>query len=238
MSPTPNNNHLYEGFSVPEGYFEHGKIKLEEMAAWHLEISAYPILASIPKPNGVQQAQTTPIDDLFDKTLLSDLYALKSKPVFDVPVDYFKQQASALKFDLSGELTGLTKSETIFSLPDNYFEKSAAILTQQVIKQSTGRVISLFKITSLAAAAVLVLVMSILGYKIYNQPVAEGDCGTIACLEKSEILKAKAIEAIDNESFYELVNPADLELRLNGTTDSQADSNSQLDALYEEELNS
>jgi len=238
MTPAPHNNQLHEGFAVPEGYFDAARMKLVAKAAWQSELDAYPLLASVEKRNTNQAHPTAATDDLFDKTLLSELYALRSNTVFEVPENYFEQQASHLTLELPSVWLGIPNPQTAFTLPEEYFEQSATKITGQINKEAKGRVISMFRMSSLAAAAILVVVISVLGYRIYNQPVIEGDCGTIACLEKTELLKAKAIETIDNESLYELVNPSDLELQLNGAPNSQEDSSSELDAWYEEELNS
>ena len=67
-----------------------------------------------------------------------------------------------------------------------------------------------------AAAAVLTIVFSLWIYNAYfNQTeIIDGDCNTLACIEKRELLKYK-LENLENEELYELVNTKQLEERLN-----------------------
>jgi len=67
----------------------------------------------------------------------------------------------------------------------------------------------------------LLVVISVWIYNYYFKPVEVNDCGTIACVDRMDLVKTKNLEALDNEELYELVNPAELEKNLNSGRDKK-----------------
>ncbi|MCC6371217.1 MAG: hypothetical protein IT236_09455, partial [Bacteroidia bacterium] len=97
--------------------------------------------------------------------------------------------------------------------------------------------------TALVAAALVMVATGLWIYSVYMKPVQNTlDCGTIACVDKIDLIQSKSMDNMDDDDLYELVNPADLEKKLNekkekinqnNTTDSSLEQLS-TDALLDD----
>ena len=159
-----------------------------------------------------------------DIVTYSELYKVKNKPVFTVPSDYFeKAEVSELAkviSDSEDELHSFTqlnwlKYKAGFVIPANYFEKNKSQLNSNLVKKEVGRIIHLFtKRLAFAAAAIVVLSLGFWIFSFYFTTIEVKDCGTMACIDKNDLVKTKNLENLDNDELYELVNSSKLEKKL------------------------
>lgn len=182
-------NNINSNFGLPEGYFEKSKLTILSKIEWQEENSNYP-------------------------TLLQ----LKGKHGFVLPDTYFDDLAAKAELIDCPTLMELKKSIP-FNIPANYFENNKANLLAKVKNQgknSGTKIISLSSKTYwYAAAAMLVLSFGVWMWNSFydNNEIIDGDCNTLACIEKRELLKYK-LENLDNDELFELVNADDLEKKL------------------------
>lgn len=180
------------GFLVPVHYFEHGEEKLEFLN--------YPTLASVSKQNS-----------------------------FSVPEGYFEgaemKEFLNVMTDQSDELAGLAVLSAIekknsFVVSDDYFAVNEKLLTTYLQSNKSARLFDLFfSRASYVAAALFVMSLGLWLYSMYVRPVNQmQDCGTMACVDKADLVKARNLENLDSDELYELVNPGDLEKTLDNKT--------------------
>jgi hypothetical protein len=240
---TDNNsipNASADAFGVPGDYFASSAQQLRQRIEWEEELSAFPLLAACRTNAFAVPTEDASIDNFEECILFQQLYAYRQANLFQVPENYFDTASCALIEALTKNRTELhlPKIEQGFDVPVDYFNTAAAQLQKQIKREQKGQIISLFRKASLAAAAMLLVAIALVGYRLYHRPIAEGDCGTIACLDRKELMQHQTLEAIDNDELFEIVNPADLEKHLNGPDKKTSDSSDDLNAFIEEELDS
>ena len=183
-------------FTVPQNYFANLTNKLESK----YEASVFPTLNKVAKP------------------------ALKSLPVY-----YFETLDKKVqdKMELENELkefsvlSSIPKKNNFKTTPD-YFESKTEKVKEQIHseKNKRGVVRQLFAVVlkpQMAIAASLVLIIGISAIWYFNRSnptVLNGDCMTLACLEKNEILNEKNIQNFDDENLYEMVDETLLDEKL------------------------
>ncbi len=172
-------------FVVPGHYFENA---LE----WQQELAAYPGLAQVPKPALINPGETY-FEDLAGHVAgrvelaeelrpYATLYALDKQHGFKVEAAYFDDLATRVKERLyAPETTRASLFDTIIRL----------VLRPRV---------------ALAFGLALVLGISLFVYNRHPELTASGDCNTLACLEKSDLLNDQTLHALDEESLIDAVN--------------------------------
>ncbi|MFO0355642.1 MAG: hypothetical protein ACK50A_01715 [Sphingobacteriaceae bacterium] len=221
-----NNNNIFDQFDLPHDYFNRSKTSIFNKIEWQNEHEQYPTLLKFKGSNGF----VVPQDyfhsnqhkfELIDHPVLS---SIKKQNAFETPNNYFEEQGKLLeqRFELESELelhTNLSAIEKVlpYTVTDEYFKESKTRLTQLEPSRGGAKIISLNrKPYWYAAAAVLTIAFSLWIYNAYfsQTEVIDGDCNTLACIEKRELLKYK-LENLENDELYELVNSKQLEERLN-----------------------
>jgi hypothetical protein len=199
------------GFVAPGNYFETSEA--------NLELLEYPNLLKYKNDSGFIVPQNY-FDELEVNELskqLSDnqnelagfdvLNSIEKKNVFAVSENYFTSSEQKITFAIYN-LQSASDTSTVSSVGS----------VKSVVKES--KVIHLFstKLWYSAAAAVFAITLGIWIYNQYFKPVvAIGDCGTLACVDKKDILKAK-IESLDEEQLYKTVDTKKLEENLQNTS--------------------
>lgn len=175
-------------FAIPQNYFE----KLESILEYRYELSLFPGLQSIGK------------DD------------------FEMPsANYFETLGKRIeeKIELSEELNEFKilsslKKDSGFAVTPNYFETTN---TANFLNQTETPVISIFtriKVVVLhprmAYAASVILIAGLVMFWYLNKSESglkgRGDCLTLACLQKSELLNDKNINEFDDDNLYDMVD--------------------------------
>ena len=210
-------------FGLPEGYFQQSASSVLNRIEWLEEHKAFPRLSVLR-----QQAFGFP-EHYFEGSaqrleLLETpvLWSLKKQQPFSVPAGYFESLELAGLTAITGEeenvLAAIPKRNA-FAIADTYFTENETKLKQMLSKQpQPARVISLFgPKVRMAAAAMLVAVLGLWIYRMNTPAPAElKDCGTIACLDKMDLLKSKHLDNLETDDLYDLVNSKDLEKKLSG----------------------
>ncbi len=203
------NNNINNNFRLPEGYFEKSKRNILLKIEWQEENDKYPTLLTI-----------------------------KGKHGFVLPEAYFENNADKLELIAYPNLNNLNR-KNVFDVPSNYFESNKTVIksiAQNKVNKGSAKIISLNKKTYWYAAAAL-LVLSF-GAWIWNSyykqnEMINGDCNTLACIEKRELLKYK-LENLDSDELFEMVNANDLEKKLQEK--ELKDSTSTIDSIEIEDL--
>lgn len=219
------------GFSMPPGYFDRlaGQVLLR--VEWEKEQQAYPQLLRLRN-----KAVFALPDDYFQKnvcrlelTPYPGLRRMSGSTGMSVPHDYFAENEPRLMAALSEENTPLLKLMPKvggFAVPPDYFERNAERLGQalHVPEQKRARVILLRapKRVMWAAAALLFLVIGVWAYRMWWIRPADQDCGTIACVDKKDLLKARVLDNLETDELYELVNSEKLEQKLKDEVTAKA----------------
>lgn len=210
-----------ENFSLPEGYFQRSAASLTNRIEWIEEHKSFPALNAARKnnvfslPEGYFQSSGERLG-LLDNPLLASLQRLNS---FSVPENYFADAEFTLLSRLLGDedisLLPFQKQSPFTVKPGYFAENEQRLKTRLEQKNHGARVIRLFgSRTWMAAAALLLLALGFWLYRFYMTPASVKDCGTMACIDKQDLLKSKSIENLESDELYELVNSAQLEQEL------------------------
>ncbi|HOZ86765.1 MAG TPA: hypothetical protein PL029_03355 [Bacteroidia bacterium] len=229
-------------FGLPDGYFQKSAGSVFNRIEWLEEHKDLPALSAARNkdlftvPRGYFAAAEEKLELLDCPVLL----ASGKKSGFTVPADYFNE---AEVTELS-KVMGATESaldfisrQNNFSVKPGYFEQNEKRLQNLLLNQDKpARVLFLFNTKAwMAAAALLVLALGFWMYDFYFVPAAAKDCGTMACIDRADLLKSKNLEALENEELYELVNTKKLEQELEKkSAPTQQDKKS--DSLRDEAL--
>ena len=195
------NRLLY--FAVPENYF----IKNENLLEYRYELSVLNELSKIPKPS-LKPLTEEYLDTLSNNVLkqiefadelknYSALSEISKQKVFAVAPDYFETVADRIK--------------------ERYHSNKAPKVS--IVEQ----VLSLLFKPKMAFAYSIFLIVGIGMFFYFNQtntittPEDTGDCKTLACLEKKELLNEHTIQNLDDENLYDLVDVDQLGKQLSAT---------------------
>lgn len=189
-----------DNFSVPENYFKESASAIFNKVEWQEEHRLFPSLVALKQKRGLGNG-------------------------FSVPQNYFSQKENGIE-RLQHPILGMLNKDTCFSVPENYFEKKQTQLISLIGKTKQTRVISLFKKRSyLAVAALFVISLGFWIYTSYAPSTAVEDCGTLACIEKEDLVKSINLENFENEDLYELLNTSDLEMEEEQKPNSSGNTN-------------
>jgi hypothetical protein len=235
-------------FGLPGGYFQKSASSIMDKIQWLEEQKAYPVLLSLK-----QVSVFSVPENYFQKSELqlelvdySNLAAINKTNVFLTPDNYFEdveiRELSKVIIDEDIKLDGFNKQNS-FKVRDDYFSKNKKQIRNVLLSQAQPtRIISLFRSRiTMAAAASLVILIGLWLFQFYNKSSELKDCGSIACIDKADLLKAKNLEGIETDELYELVNDKQLEKKLeqkssgsNKNKDTDHSNNDAEDYLFDE----
>jgi hypothetical protein len=245
-------------FGLPSDYFASFEDKLRKKLESQEELNEFPILSSILKNN----LFTTPVDyfataenKLEAKTELSAYAQLQSiKPFVPVELDseYTTHLQSAInyKVELAEELK---EYKTLYALDkvnpfiasDAYFESIAERVKNKIysVKETKATVLNsvldfIFgKKMAFAFSIVFIISLSLYLYQSSEKPLEMGDCKTLACLERQEILNNnKVISNFDEEQLMDLVDVNKLNQQLNSKKETTSTDKLNVDSISEDDL--
>lgn len=224
-------------FGTPEGYFKKSAGSIIQKIEWIEEHKVYPFLSALKKETGfvVPQKYFTENESKLELLEFPTLFSLSRINNFKTPANYFEElessQFSNLLIDEANELKAFEKLNAIkkqnnFKVNENYFSTLSEKLTAAVLNEKKeAKVIKLFSAKIWYAAAALLTIT--LGLWVYNQyyKVEElKDCGTLACVDKFDLVKTKNLEALDNDQLYELVDTKKLEEKLKNRSEDKTEN--------------
>ena len=191
-------------FSVPENYFNSIDNNLEQ----ENELAAFSVLNSIPKPvlKPLSAQYTDELNiSMMRKAEIADeikeyktLYAIDKQNSFTVAPGYFDSIADDVK-------------ERIHSTATENVSLFARIL-QIIFKPKIA----------FAYSIVILLISGSVWY--FNRDThtmiqgSSGDCKTLACLEKNELINEKNVRDFDEDNLYEMVDVELLDKQISGKT--------------------
>ena len=179
-------------FSVPENYFETGAKKMLARLEWMEEHREF-----------------------------EQLLKHRNTEIFETPAAYFEKNAWKLELSEFETLRGVPK-KNMFVLNEGYFERAEHNINKLVLKSTVSgsspkrKILPLFSPRGFyAAAALLIIVIGLWLYNYYFVAVSTDSCTTLACIERSDLIKSKNLEALDADQLFEIVNTRELEEKLN-----------------------
>jgi len=185
-------------FVVPENYFAQNENELEQQ----YELQAYPLLNKIAKPElksitkeyfeVVQNKVTLKIALAEELKQYATLYSIEKQNNFIVAPDYFDTIAERVK-----EVYHSGKEER-----GSIIEITFAFLFRPKV----------------ALAYSTVLLIGAAAFFYFNNPetISTGDCKTLACLERRELLNEKNVNEFSDEDLYEMIDVDQLDKQLSG----------------------
>ncbi|MBK9283414.1 MAG: hypothetical protein IPM51_03755 [Sphingobacteriaceae bacterium] len=226
MSKNTENNENLEnskGFDVPDDYFTTFSNSVMNKIEWLDEHKIYPYLTSLKGNHGF----TVP-ENYFEKLEIKNellaypnLHAVKKEVIFATPENYFDELS--VSFESVGQdqpFEHLNAIEKInpFVTPENYFESNQKQIQDKLL---SAKVITLFSSTVryTAIAALFIICLGVWLFSSYFN-FSDKECTSLACIEKSELMKNKNLENIETERLYEVVDTKKLEESLNGENNS------------------
>jgi hypothetical protein len=213
-------------FGLPGNYFQKSAYSILNKIEWQEEHKDFPKLNTHKNKNGfiVPASYFSKNELQLELMQYPNLISLKNVNAFRVPENYFEGRETAELSKVLNEsandlqsfhILGSIKKENNFTVSQDYFSKNGLRLINLLEPGKRARVIHLFsRRIGYAVAAMLLIAIGIWIYNFYFAPVQMKDCGTIACVDKQDLVKTKNLESLDNEELYELVNPKELEKKL------------------------
>lgn len=243
---TNNENNNLNGeptnFGMPKGYFQNSATSIINKIEWMEEHKVFPVLGELKKESGfvVPQNYFNQNETKLELLEFSKLFSLNKTNAFKVPNNYFEEleitQFSNLLVDNKNELQAFENLNAItkqnnFKVSNTYFKTTEEKITAILLNTKKGtKVINLFSSKVwYAAAALLAVALGFWTYSHYYKIVETGDCGTLACVDKVDLVKAKNLEILDNEQLYELVDTKKLEEKLENKKSNNQTQNEDLD---------
>lgn len=221
-----NNSNIFDQFGLPGGYFDKSKSSIQNKIEWQTEHEAYPTLLSLKYVSGfiVPDDYFATNESKLELLAYDRLSEISKQNSYIAPIGYFESTNNAIisKIEQESELVEMPILSSInkqlpFITKDDYFADTKTEILNKVGENKGGKIININrKPYWFAAAAVLTIAFSLWIYNAYFEQteVIDGDCNTLACIEKRELLKFK-LDNLDNDELYELVNSKKLEERLN-----------------------
>ena len=198
-------------FIIPENYFNDVENKIE----YAIELSELGELSKIAKPalselspeyeNSFRDRIINKIEFQEELKEFSTLYALDKQQNFEIHADYFDTVAANVKEKIH------SKTNSGVSV----LEEIAYFILKPTFRFAFGIVV----ITGIAAVFYL---------KNNTAKINDGDCKTLACLEKREMLNEHTIRDMDDDNLYDMVDvdKLDKQITKGASADSSAVNNS------------
>lgn len=231
---TENNNLNSEptNFGLPQGYFQNSANSIINKIEWVEEHKNFPALEKLKKQSGfiVPNDYFVNNENKLELIEFPELSSLNKINPFKTPANYFDEieEKQFVHFfeeseiEILGEKLSTIPKQANFKVKENYFDSSAEKISTTLLNEKKGgKVIKLFspKIYY-AAAAILTITLGLWFYNQYFLVAETKDCGTLACVDKADLLKTKNLENLDNDQLYELVDTKKLEEKLENKTNN------------------
>lgn len=257
----PLDNNSGNRFGLPSDYFASFEDKLRKKMELQDELNEYPALSSIQKNNvfvipvNYFQENEKALEHSLELSAYVNLQGIKPVVVNELEADYVKQLMSSVnyKIELADELKSYETLYTIdkvnaFCVEESYFDSVAERVKEKIYSEKENKASILDSVLdfifgkkiAFAFGLVTIVTLSIYFYKSNETIVESGDCKTLACLERQEILNnTKAISNFDEEQLMDLVDVNSLNKQLNSEKEKSTiltDEKLNIDSVSEEDL--
>ncbi len=220
-------------FGMPEGYFKKSANSILQKIEWIEEHKLYPNLSALKKESGfvVPANYFNATENKLELLEFPILSSIAKSNTFKTPAHYFENSDFSYLLNEENELGSFEKLRSLekknnFKVNENYFTNTEAKITAALLSEKKEtRVIKLFSSKIwYAAAAVLTITLGLWIYNQYYKVEELQDCGTLACVDKLDLVKTKNLEALDNDELYELVDTKKLEEKLEAKPEKKAET--------------
>lgn len=241
-------------FSLPEGYFGSFGKKMMLKIELAEELKEFKILSSIDKklPFATPDNYFSTLGIKNELAVYPELSAIKKQNGFTVPELYFETSAKAIKskIEIAEELKAYPalyniSKENSFAAPQNYFEGLSHALRNEIFEsKKESSVVKVLHLVFSKKAAYAIAAMLVISFGLYfynsGEETVKGDCNTLACLQKNDIIKGDYLMNLDEDALMESVNieklSKSLEENLKQTkkeTETQSDKKTKEDYVLE-----
>jgi hypothetical protein len=224
-------------FTLPDGYFDILPNRISARIESQGELKEFAFLSGIPK----EQKFETPAD-YFEVAAndLECLFEVSSVPQFEKAKEPKLEQAhledyfAALdrkmveRLEAADELKDYAKLRSIdkknnFAFDPEYFETIADRVKERKYAEVNRQPSFIEKIfahilrpkMALSYSMVMIIGAAVVWFYLGSQEkVISGDCKTLACLEKNELLNEQNMNDFDSENLYEMVDVEDLDRQI------------------------
>lgn len=258
-SNLPSRNDDKRSFDLPADYFTSFEDKLRRKMETQEELKEFPVLLSVSKKN----LFTVPADYFAEakKTLelrtelsvYTKLQSIKPFAPTELDADYVKQLRSSLQYkvELTDELKPYQSLYNIdkinpFIVSEIYFESLADKVKERIHTVKESRVSLLDSVldfvfgkkTAFAFGLFLIIGFSVYFYQLTEKSVELGDCKTLACLERQEILNNnKVVSDFDEDQLIDLVDVSSLDKQLNSKKETKTSTGQfDMDSISEDDI--
>ncbi len=246
-------------FGLPSDYFASFEQKLKLKIETENELAEFPLLKNFSKetvfktPTNYFNKTAHSLEYQTELSSYSKLKALK-KPLFNELDPEYKGiliDSINYKIELANELKSynalyqLDKTNP-FIVSDDYFESVASCVKDKLYAKKTESISIIDTIIDFVFGKKLAFTFSfilIIGLSIYiynsSKPLQTGNCETLACLEKQEIVNHQSFSNFDDDQLIEMVNVNTLNKQLNTTAlkvDSKQNEEYILDNINTDQL--
>lgn len=237
----PLDNSDKYSFGLPSDYFTSFEDKLRKKLESQEELNEFPVLSSIPKNN----LFTTPADYFVtaenalelkaELAAYTQLQSIKPFTPTELDAEYISHLKASVnyKVELVEELKAYERLYAIdkvnpFIASDAYFESIAERVKDKIYATKTTKasVLDLVldfvfgKKMAFAFSVICIISLSLYFYQSSEKPLEMGDCKTLACLERQEILNNnKVISNFDEDQLMDLVDVNKLNQQLNSKSE-------------------
>ncbi len=255
----PLDHNDKNSFGLPSDYFSMFEAKLREKMELQDELEQYPVLSSIQKNNVFEvpanyfKVSENALEIKAELEALPQLQNMKRFVPEELEADYIHYLKSSVnhKIELADELK---EYKTLYSLDkvnsfivsDTYFETVSERVKERLYSVKESKVSILDSVLdfvfgkkmAFAFGLVTIISLSVYFYNSPEKPLEMGDCKTLACLERQEILNNnKVISNFDEDQLMDLVDVNTLNEQLNSSQQkSTTDKKINLDSISEDDL--
>lgn len=228
-------------FGLPNGYFQKSAGNILNKIDWEEEHKTFPRLLSLKKHHGfsVPENYFRINEGKLELSPFATLKTITKSNQFSVPEHYFDEcELNELAKIITIEQEEIPpfsnlnaiKKQNNFKVDASYFANTEKKIQKQLSAgKVSGKIINLFSLKIFyAIAALLVVALGLWTYNSFYKIADVKDCGTLACVDKSEILKEKNFESIEDEDLYDVVDSKKLEQNLEQNNSKSTESDSSL----------
>jgi hypothetical protein len=232
-------------FAVPGNYFEDLTQQIITKIEVNEELSNFTVLSQINKkvsfevPEDYFAANENSLEYLFELTPFKELEKIKSQLKKSEHPEYFANLDQKLinRIEITDELKEFSLLKNLqktnnFEVDPEYFENIADRIKEkkyaEVNKVSLiERLIKLIFKPQMTLAYSIILIIGLgLTWYFYDVKMESksGDCKTLACLEKNELLNEQNMRDFDDENLYDEVDVEQLDKQIFGEANGQRDN--------------
>jgi hypothetical protein len=246
-------------FGLPMDYFSKFEDKLKVRLELESELREFPLLSGIKKSNlfitpaNYFESGENSLKHAVELVPFPKLQSLKPLLFTELDKEYVESLKSAIynKIEVAEEIKSHERLYSLdkinaFSVSENYFETVGNQIKEKIFCSKETKV-SIFdnvldfvfgKTMAFSFGLTLIIGVAFYFYKAPQNIMESGDCKTLACLERNEILNnTKEITNFDEDQLMDLVDVNSLNQQLNSTNEEKSSSATQgMDSISEEDL--